>query len=413
MTHNATAPVDAEQSKFAAHAIKKRLDELNSPIKLNHAYEALAMAHRFPNWATMKASFKPFEAPSHKGGRKFVLGSPHLKENEFIERSIPEAIRHYHAFGSSELSRTKLLAGLSGNAIDNGSALIFCQSITAESNRNDAMMSIMDRAVSVGRRRDFFVLDASDLNSRLGNTFNILEYAESGEQVADLIFSLKKSGEVFGPHWEGYAVTSTAATLVLERSGRLTVDTLCKTLMDMGTGALTLSSEQIDACTMGDSRVVNPGLCREMATHVASVSRRNPRIFDAASQWSGIPDAFSKKEIVVVFLADNGDETEKLMAQIIVSAVKKAIRSAPRGPAFPSMAVFNDVTGVALDAAVVDESVAREIVIAVGDQCPTPPAAFNGMAEQFRCFEYENRYCSHYLGTDEGELRVYASSRPE
>jgi uncharacterized protein (DUF1778 family) len=44
MPHATPVVMDSEKSKLAAHAIKKRFEELNTPIKLNHAYEALAIA---------------------------------------------------------------------------------------------------------------------------------------------------------------------------------------------------------------------------------------------------------------------------------------------------------------------------------------------------------------------------------
>lgn len=415
MTHNATAPVDAEQSKIAAHAIKKRLDELNTPIKLNHAYEALAIAHRHPNWATMKASLATRQLDAAKSSPKFYFGAPygstHTNDVEFVERSIPEALNHIHAFGSFP-SRTDLLVSLSRNVIENNSGLIFCQAAANENERNDAMLAIMNSTVNAGRRRDFFVIDVSEIKSKLGNTFNILDYVPSGDQVADLLFELKPPKEYHVNAWVSHSVLSNAVSRQMSErpNDRLTIDALCKTLAEMRDETTYRSADFTWRSQVDES--IKVVYFDQLVRDVLAVSEKHPRIFDSGSQWSGIHCALAEKQILVVFLSDN-DEIEGMISRIVIGAVIQAIRTAPCARAYPNMVVFNDVTATSFGVIDIAEAVARQVVIAVGDQCPTPPGAFPQATSQFRCFGEKPQDFEHYLAKGDDEVGLYPGWRPK
>jgi hypothetical protein len=93
MPHATPVVQDLEKSKTIARAIQKRFDELDTAIKLNHAYEALAIAHRHPNWATMKAALDARDsAPATSGMGVFVLGQRAIR----CEDSVPEDIELPH-----------------------------------------------------------------------------------------------------------------------------------------------------------------------------------------------------------------------------------------------------------------------------------------------------------------------------
>jgi hypothetical protein len=410
MTHNATAPVDAEQSKFAAHAIKKRLDDLNTPIKLNHAYEALAIAHRYPNWATMKASFKADDA-SVGSPTQFKYGMTYGSEKNLIAAPASR-LKHIHAFSTSSTARSDLLVGLSRNPIENGAGLLFCHAVADGENQSSVMMEVMNKAVSAGRRRDFFVLDASRKKSRLGNSCNIL-VAASAEEIAELFWV---------GSWHQHVGTNRSRTIGILRVAarhaiacaissrvRMTSELLVQALGELQVGSLELSEDDAAECEY-NAGPVYADLCRTISTYVETQVRNYPMFFDNEAQWSGVQNALYNRQIVVILVSWSvDDDVLELVGQIALSAIKKSIAKFRSTHEFPDMVVLNDVGG--FDEGGMEETikVAKNVVFCVGDQCPTPPAAFSDDPVIYRSFRHEESRGepSHYLEVDGAEVGVH------
>lgn len=411
MTHNATAPVDAEQSKLAAHAIKKRFDDLNSPIKLNHAYEALAIAHRYPNWATMKASFKTEGVIPAPLLTQFKYGVAFGSEKKLIA-SPAGHLKHIHAFSTSSVARSDLLVGLSRNAIENGAGLFFFHAVARGEDPSAVMMDVMNLTVNAGRRREFFVVDASRKNSRLGNSCNILAAAESAEEIAELFWvgNWHMSVAANIVRIRGILTVAARHALRIARSSSvpMTIELLVQVLGEIQVGSLSLSEDDAAECEY-NSGPVYADLCQTISTYVENQARRYPMFFDSAAQWTGIQAAVDKRQIVVILVSwDDGDDVLDVVGRIAFSAIKRTIAKAKSTHAFPDMVVFNDVGGfdsVDIDGTVKD---AQGVVFCVGDQCPTPPAVFADQAAIYRSFRREDRDEScHYLELDGKEIGVH------
>lgn len=410
MTHNATAPVDAEQSKFAAHAIKKRFDELNTPIKLNHAYEALAIAHRYPNWATMKASFQT-EKPSRAAPlAQFKYGCSFGKDPEIIACPATSSLRHVHAFSASAAARSDLLVGLARNPIENDAALVFFHAVGANEDPSGVMIKVMNKAVNASRRRDFFVLDASRENSRLGNSCNILEAADSPEQIADLFLA---GGWV--DHLAASLLTVRGILIVAARHAlrlrtlcvTMTSDVIVKVIREIQSGVLELSKAEAEECNYRGDRAFGE-LLMMIAMYVERQTRQYPMLFDGNAQWSGPQAAVENGQIVVILLSQEGNGNfVDVVGEIAVAAVKRALarRSTARG--FPDMIVFNDVAGIRADF-FEETTLTNGVVFCVGDQCPTPPSAFADRVATYRSFPGEHDpQPRHYLEKDGEEVGVH------
>ncbi|MCS4088719.1 hypothetical protein [Rhizobium sp. BK176] len=414
MTHNATAPVDAEQSKLAAHAIKKRFDDLNTPIKLNHAYEALAIAHRYPNWATMKASFKVEEPIPAPLPTQFKYGMAYGSEKKIIASSAGQS-KHIHAFSASSAARSDLLVGLSRNAIENGSGLFFFHAVARGEDPSAVMMDVMNLTVHAGRRREFFVIDASRKNSRLGNSCNILAAAESAEEIAELFWvgNWHMSVAANIVRIRGILTVAARHALRIARSSSIpmTSDLLVQMLGEIQVGSLSLSEDDAAECEY-NSGPVYADLCRTITTYVERQVKSYPMFFDNEAQWNGIQAAANKRQIVVVLVSwDAGDDVLDVVGRIAFRAIKRTIAKARPKHAFPDMVVFNDVggfDGVDIDGIVKD---AGGVVVCVGDQCPSPPAAFAHSAAIYRSFGRENDSGrpSHYLEVDGKEVPIHTN----
>ncbi|MBY3155316.1 hypothetical protein HFO56_23620 [Rhizobium laguerreae] len=342
----------------------------------------------------------------------FTLGRRYGNEDVYVDLTIQDALNHIHAFGPSSASRTDMLINISRNAIENNSGLVFCQAVANEADRNAAMLSIMNRAVNIRRRRDFFVLDISDLKSKLGNTFNILEHVASGDQAANLFLELTVPNQAYFPVWVSRALIAAAGERHLSShpDQPLTVDGLCRKLDEIKEET-EFPLEDMAWRPALDGKSQKRGF-EFLAEYVRTVASTHPRIFDTTSKWSGIRHMFDSRQIVVVFLAD-GDGIAGWISKIVLDAVKRAICEAPITPDYPNMVVFNDLADVGLSDRETAAAASRRIVLAVGDQCPTLPAAFSEKAARFRCLLRDRNEFDHCLATDEGngEIGLYSAWR--
>ncbi|MCV9964416.1 hypothetical protein OIU34_21235 [Pararhizobium sp. BT-229] len=399
MTHNATAPVDADQSKLAAHAIKKRFDELNTPIKLNHAYEALAIAHRYPNWATMKAAIKP--TASALTATSFVLGR--TEEGVQMEIEAHKALAHIHAFSTSHHARRELLMMLSRNAIKNSSALVFVEPVSEESLRSNIIGQVLDMASDAKRSSDVFVVDLSHAQTRLGNSFNVLAGADDPVEVASLLMAGEKYSQTF--HLEYAKVIEVAAQRAIDAVGRtqgavLTAEMVHGEVEKLATGeASWLEGERWNAGRVGGTL---SDFAKLAALTVQAVMRKYPRYFDNSSAWRGPQDSIAYGNILLIFVSRNPGDFEWYLEKFVTNAVKKAVMEASTDRCrYPDMLVCNDVDGFS-SATLSEAARTHGVCLVLGDQCQTLPSSLTRAATRFRSDFGTPHFNNHYLLDEDG-----------
>lgn len=405
MTHNATAPVDAEQSKLAAHAIKKRFDELNTPIKLNHAYEALAIAHRYPNWATMKAALSP--SPSAADAPEFVFGG--AKGDVRLAIEPHRALSHIHAFSTSHGARRELLMRLSRNAIENQAALVFVEPVSAKDNRSATMETMLDLASDAKRSRDVFVLDISHSQTRLGNSFNVLADAVDPAEIAEL-FMAAGSGYSNTFYFEYAKIIEIAAGHAIGRLDRpreiLTAAMLRAEIAKLGSGETSLPGGE-QWTTARSSGTVSDFAARSDLI-VRSAIEQHQRYFDADSAWRGPWRAIIDKNILLVLFPREPGDFEMALGKLVTKALMRAVLAASRDTRrYPDMLVCNDVDGLS-SATFAEAARARGVCLVVGDQCQTLPSSLTGAATRFRS-DHAPECNRHYLLDQDGNCSEHVN----
>ncbi len=409
MPHATTVVMDSEKSKLAAHAIKKRFEELNTPIKLNHAYEALAIAHRHPNWATMKASLEKSSSALVSSGA-FILG--HRNETEAdqadIELSHDDALRHIHCFATSADSRRDILEGLGKNAIIQGSSAVYVQPVADEESRSAMLNSLMTRATMHGRRRDFFVLDLSEASSRVGNACNILEDETDPSACASLFLS-DNYQPVCGDWLDAHRFLSECARRILDRGCPLDVEGIALELRNLATDHDTMEAWRKLYGNEYPARTA--GLSNYLANYVETFARKHRRFFDRTSSWPGLASAFVRPQILVVFVSTSPDDVEYMLQTLAFNAIRKALKASTKKAA-PDMLLLNDVDILGNGYDVADQATSSGVCIVLADQCPTLPFPFDDAAVEFRSVYFnEEKVPAHYLIEDGVEHRVWIGPR--
>lgn len=409
MPHATTVVMDSEKSKLAAHAIKKRFEELNTPIKLNHAYEALAIAHRHPNWATMKASLGETTDASVSSGT-FILGHRRGKDVDKadIELSHENALRHIHCFATSAHSRRDILERLGKNAVIQGASAIYVEPVADEESRSAMLNSMMTRATVHGRRRDFFVLDLSSASSRVGNACNILE-DETDPSVCANLFLSDNYRPIFGNWIDAQRFLSECSRRILERGFPVDPEGLALELRKLDTDGTmnewrNLYGENYPAQTIG--------LAAHLANHVERFAGRHRRFFDRTSPWPGLSSIFARPQILVIFVSTDPGELETMLQTVAFNAIRKAMKRSPRKATAPDMLLLNDVDILGNGCDVTDQATSARVCIVLADQCPTLPFQFDEAAVEFRSVHYrEDREPTHNLVEGGKEQWVWAGPR--
>lgn len=399
MTHNATAPVDAEQSKLAAHAIKKRFDELNTPIKLNHAYEALAIAHHYPNWATMKAACSPSRYT--EDGPKFVFGMG--KDDVHLAIAPHRALSHIHAFSTSHVARRDLLMRLARNAIENLAALVFMEPVSVEDVRSSTMETILDLASNAKRSRDVFVLDISHAQTRLGNSFNVLADADDPAEIAELLMATQnKHSDTF--YFEYAKVIEIAAERAIKRLGRrsgevLTAEMLRVEIAKIVSGEVAWPDDELWRSIRKVGTVAEYARVSERI--VAESIKRYPRYFDDGSAWPGPSKAIIGRNILLVLISREPGDFERILERMVTKAIKKSVLAASTDTdRYPDMLVCNDIDGFS-SATLAEAARYHGICLVLGDQCQTLPSSLRNTATRFRS-EDGSAGSRHYLLDEDG-----------
>jgi hypothetical protein len=398
MTHNATAPIDAEQSKLAAHAIKKRLDELQSPLKLNHAYEALAIAHRYPNWATMKAALSPPNDQHVTPAPKFKLGT--LDGDVPMDIEPHRALDHIHAFSASHGSRRELLLKLSQNAISNSSALVFVEPVSVEDLRSRTMTDIIDMASNAERSQDVFVLDVSHAQTRLGNRFNVLADADDPVDIAHLFMSAHTNYSS-SSYFEYAKIIEAAAGRAIKRleqksgavlTGEMVLDEVSK----IASGATSLPDVEASIQARAGGAVSEVAKWSELI--VRQALEKHARYFDATSAWRGPGQAIIGRNILLVFFSREPGDFERVLEKLVVKAINKAVVSASKDKRrYPDMVVSNDVDGFS-STTLAQAATAHGVCLVLGDQCQSLPLSLTKASTQFRS-DHSN---VHYVLNEDG-----------
>lgn len=380
MTHKTHPLVDAEQAKLAAHAVKQRFDSLNTPIKLNHAYEAVAIAHKYPNWATMKASLTP-RTQAAKSAYMFELGE--YEEHGRLRIPAADTLAHIHAFSMSQAVRRDLLLNLSNNAIENDAAALFIESIDQDDVKSRTVETLMEAARRNGRAKHFRVVDVSDPASRLGDRFNIIASSTDAKTVAEFIF---EAAELNYPYSYSMELLSVAVQLAITGGQR---DDL--TLAAIRKAINTISRHEGDPSIFGLSIEGRPKLETSLSwvLEMLDAAETNfPRLFDTKTSWGGPAKAISNKDILLVFTSREGSVVGTLIRKLVLESIRTAVMTAGESQnRYPDMVVYDDVDGVDEDDILIKEASLRCVCLAIGNQCPSLPRTFDDSAIRFKSEE--------------------------
>lgn len=399
MTHATHVAMDSEKSKLAAHAIKKRFDELEIPIKLSHAYEALAIAHRYPNWATMKATVASSDTSDNRrqklaaGTSDMCLG--YLAENSAeIIMPIGKDRRHIHCFATAPQSRRSALQKLGGHAIRNGGSAVFIEPVHDEASKAAFVDEVMASAGAAGRRNDFFILDMSSTDSRIGNSCDILQHQSDDRLCAEFFLA----GSMRGYHDYVDNLNILTACIGDIRGQQRLVDTGRVTGLTPDAIAAKLTVPTADGETASwvnalgvehSARALN--MATMLAAYVTRTGNRYPRLFTQQPTWEGPICAFSRPQILIVFVPITGSEVDEIVAKLALDVVFSALNRTRRSDV-PHMLLINDVDLTVSQAHSLGR--AKDVVVVRADQCPTPPSYFDQNALRMR-----SRYSSDEKGS--------------
>jgi hypothetical protein len=412
MPHATPVVMDSEKSKLAAHAIKKRFEELNVPIKLNHAYEALAIAHRHPNWATMKASLSN-TMHALKSDSQYKIGSrrPSAAEDEWEPFFITTAtaLEHFHSFSTSDRARHDFLEKVSADAVRRGGSLVFIEPVASVSMKSEILNRILSLAISHGRLRELFVLDLSDRASRVGNRCNLLADIQDPAICADLLLSDHFRPRSAGEYAEWHRVVVTCAERVMKGGGKLTIESVSSELDRFHSDGI--PSEWFEGKDHSSYRTRISSVAHGLSRHLDTFASRNRRFLDQDSVWSGIGSAYRQPQIVVVFVSPEPSEMERLLTEIAYRAIQNGIKSKSWvGKGLPDMLLLNDVdflVNAGRDFA--QDATQSGVALAVADQCPSAPSHFRDRAMTFRSEQYQHdeKASFHYHIAEGKEFRIY------
>lgn len=420
MTNATPVVMDTEKSKLAAHAIKKRFEELNTPIKLNHAYEALAIAHRFPNWATMKASQtdKLSKTAITQNG-DFVIGTFVRYEggnriDEPFSIPVDEALNHIHGFSTSHEARHDLLRGLSSNAMRMNTSSVFLEAVSDAGTKSKLINDMLRHVTRHGRRDDFFVLDLSVEGSRLGNTCNILEAMSNDDRVEFLLhgFHHNSSASDHSRLTLAYCVERVWERKLSDPSSiQMNIESVCGELSVLETEGY----PQVIIESQENSFSANTyGLPGRLIKHLQRFAEQHHRLLDQDSSWTGFKDIFRKPQTVLIFIDNSGSELTALFHRIVVKAIKAAIMYAPAMEKAPDMLLLNDVDF--LERGLAERAARNSLCLVVADQCPMPPHQFLPQPVSFKSEIHKNgsdAYSHHELLTDTGERKIWPGWLPK
>jgi hypothetical protein len=401
MPHPTSVVMDSEKSKLAAHAIKKRLEELNTSIKLNHAYEALAIAHRYPNWATMKAAIQPSDKADVRDD--LVIGWCGNKKDHDTYRvlalSSRELLNHVHCFGTSSRARHEFLKILAHPVIERGATTVFVEPVSSHEMKADILEEVMSLATSNGRRSDFYVLDLSDRESRMGNTCNLIENITDPRDFARLILLDGYKAKMDDSYAIARRFLEHSASQALKR-GNLSLDSVISELKALGDRVPKDWHDEFG--TSFGTRSI--GLADDLCAFIERFSIRYKRFLDPNAAWSGIEQIFRRPQILLVFVPAGQSETEGVVS-IVMKALARAVASAPGDGRRPDMILLNDVDFAHLSENFCVEATKGRVSIVMADQCPTPPVAFNGRSVEFRNM-FHGSYHTHYVVQDGVESQI-------
>ncbi|NTF17938.1 hypothetical protein G6L37_05945 [Agrobacterium rubi] len=410
MTNATTVVMDSEKSKLAAHAIKKRFEELNAPIKLNHAYEALAIAHRHANWATMKVAIGG--KPSVAAADTFAVGiSRRYEQRQSImeQVSIPsgKALNHFHAFSTSHEARHDLLRGLSANAMRTGRTSVFVEPVSDAGTKYKLINGLLRHATAHGRRDDFFVLDLSAPPSRLGNTCNILD-AMTPDAVAE--FLLYDNHVLKNIENADLMLAYCVENLISSKDGsepsvRITIDSLCRELELLDIHGFRESI--VDERTRLLMNYTAQGLPARLLKYLRAFSKHHQRLLDDDTPWGGFSTILQKPQTLLIFVDDKGSPLADILLREVVNALLTVIEQGDGRPGSGDMLLLNDVDFLKKDVA--KRARKNGICLVIADQCPMPPPHLDTDPTLFRSEAVEEgsqRYSNHQLITETGEIQV-------
>jgi hypothetical protein len=411
MPHATPVVQDLEKSKVIARAIQKRFDELNSPIKLNHAYEALAIAHRHPNWATMKAAIDaPSKVSETPGAGAFVLGQRVVRydaENgpEDIELPHADALKHIHCFSTSIEARRAFLMEVGANAIHQGSTAIFIEPVSDEASKSLFLNSIMDCATRYGRRRDFFALDLSDARSRIGNSCNILEDEVSPENCANLLLS---DYSTYQNWFDAHRIICECARRILEKGFNLDAEGISTELRKFNAEGVPEEWRELYGAHYPASIL---GLAGVLAVHVDRFAKKYRKFFDRNSPWPGFRSVLNRPQILVIFVPSVPGDVEDALHPVAFDALRKAMRT-ERKTGTPGMLLVNDVDIFGSHGDIADLATSSRVCMTLADQCPTLPYQFDDEAVEIRSrFLEGDKSLFHYLIDGAEEIRMWPGLR--
>lgn len=397
MTHATSVVPDLDKSKIIARAIQKRFDEMNSPIKLNHAYEALALAHNYPNWATMKG-VRTAADPVADTARPFVVG--HERSGDaYIELVIPQdaALNHVHCFATMDESRQSILIELGLYAIQERTSAIFVQPVSSVERKAACLNKIMSDATTASRRKDFFVLDLSSASSKVGNSLEILHSVKDADLCATLLLSGRRSMG-HSDRKDSHRLVSMCAQTVLDQGSRLDAQAVVHELRKMH-----------------DERTGSKERPNDLALHLSrdieAFAQKHRRFFDETSAWPGLESVFSRPQVLVVFVSDAPGELEFTLETIFYQALAAGLRTNCKLGA-PDMLLLNEVSLAGFPDDFVEAATAARVCIVLADQCPTAPIQFNEHSLEFRSvFDPQSKCSSNYVIENGIEKFIWAGPR--
>ncbi len=169
--------VPLEKLKRRAYSIQARLKDLGQSISLAHAYEALATASGYKNWATMRSltgTSKPEltlglgVTYKRKVRGDFYVGDPEptTDATKVVSITAADAANHIEIVGPKRLDRTEALLNVAENAIRSGDCLVYLA--------RSSDLDLVDRVKSMARKssRTGDLLYMSALPSKAPLRFN-------------------------------------------------------------------------------------------------------------------------------------------------------------------------------------------------------------------------------------------------
>ena len=419
MTHATITSIDVDKSKNSAQKIKTRLEALGLPIKLNHALEAMAIAYQFPNWATMKAGLEGApdgvrQAGTAESEEAFHVGGSHecnqdgSKSRLLISKN--KALQHVHVFGTNAGARLDHLLALARNSIENGAGLIFCQTVENSSVKDRIVTELLGRATEAGRHKDFFVVDCTSDNSRLGSSINLFQEADPDE-IADLLVDTS----FVPPKFWARAHDVLHEIVVHLGQRKLTSEAILGLLdadhLDLdGTKRGTLPKDfkaRIDkirgtAVRFGDE------FFEHVQAGVKLVCGRS-KYFDLQQEACSLRGALSRNSIMVVFLTRSPGGLSERVSKAVAAAIGFSCRKrSGEKEGYPDTIIFDEVDRMSRDTEIAAFATRRNVCLVFADQCPTPPTALSDSnATLFHALKVDDDSSSHhYLVTQNGRRRI-------